>query len=137
SLSQTDGLLSGAVFQVGLDTLAFTAVDSSGNPAVCLVAIEVQGLPDLNVTSLPALGCLNDTVTVTATAIPGATYTWTFGDETLGDTDNTVVIPEFAEANEGTYTAVATINGCFIPSSSTTIDLASAPDAVDDTDIFV
>ncbi|MBV6443508.1 MAG: hypothetical protein EPGJADBJ_05279 [Saprospiraceae bacterium] len=137
TLSQTDGLLSGAVFPVGLDTLAFTALDSSGNTTVCLVAIDVQGLPDLNVTSMPALGCLNDSVTVTATPIPGATYTWTFGDETLDDTGNTIVIPEFAEANEGTYTAVATINGCFIPSSSTTIGLATAPDAVDDTDIFV
>ncbi|HRI58266.1 MAG TPA: HYR domain-containing protein [Saprospiraceae bacterium] len=137
SLLQTDGLASGAAFPVGLDTLAFTAVDSSGNSAVCLVAIEVQALPALVVTSSPAFGCRNEPVTVTATAIPGATYTWTFGDQTLGDTDNTVTISEFGSANVGTYTAMANVNGCILQSSSVTVAFATAPDAVDDTDIFI
>jgi len=136
SFLQTDGLSSGAIFPIGLDTLAYTALDSSGNSAVCLIAIEVQGLPALTVTSSPALGCLNEPVTVTATSIPGATYTWTLNQQPLTDTDNSISIPQFASVNEGTYTVVANINGCITQPASVTVDLASTPDAVDDTDIF-
>ena len=133
----TDGLPSGSGFPVGLDTLIYTALDSSGNSAICMIAIEVQGLPALNVISSPALGCLNQPVTVTAEDIPGAVYTWTFNNQTLNDTDNSILIPQFASANEGTYTVFANVNGCQTPSSSTTIQLATAPDAIDDTDIFL
>lgn len=137
SMLQTDGLLSGAAFAVGLDTLAFTALDSSGNTAVCLVAIEVQALPALDAVSSPTLGCLNQPVTITATSIPGATYTWTYNQQPLSDTDNSILISEFASANEGTYTVSALVNGCPTASSSVTVTLASAPDAVDDTDLFI
>lgn len=136
SLLQTDGAASGAVFPIGLDTLAFTAVDSSGNTAVCLVAIEVQDFPALVLTSSPALGCLNQPVTITATDIPGASYSWTFNQQPLADTDNTVQVLQFASANEGTYAASALVNGCPIPAASISVTLASEPDAVDDTDIF-
>ena len=136
SLLQTGGSSTGAVFPVGLDTLVFTALDSSGNMAVCLIAIEVLALPALDVVSSPVLGCLNQPVTITAALIAGATYTWTYNQQPLPDTDNNVLISQFASANEGTYTVSANVNGCLTAPSSVTVALASAPDAIDDTDIF-
>ena len=136
SYTQTAGMAPGSVMAIGLDTLIFTAVDSSGNTTPCSVAIEVQGFPELILTAVPQLGCLNDTVIITATSLPGATYTWT-GPQGQFPTTNQILIPSFAEANEGVYTASATINGCQIPAGSVTVNLASAPDAVDDTGLFI
>jgi gliding motility-associated-like protein len=136
SYTQTAGMAPGSIMAIGLDTLVFTAVDSSGNSTPCSIAVEVQGFPELILTAVPQLGCLNDTVIITATPLPGATYTWT-GPQGQFPTTNQILIPSFAEANEGVYSASATINGCQIPAGSVTVNLASAPDAVDDTGFFI
>ncbi len=136
SLFQSAGLPPG-IFPIGLNTLTFVAQDASGNTALCAVVVEVQALPPLNAVSSPRFGCLNDPVTITATPIPGATYIWMLGNQTLSDTDNSIFIPEFASANEGTYTVVANVNGCLTQASTVTVMLASEPDALDDADIFV
>jgi gliding motility-associated-like protein len=131
SLAQTAGLPPGA-FPVGTQTLTFYAADASGNTAQCSVTVEVQGIPALTVTSQPTLGCLNEPVTITATPIAGATYTWTKDQQPLSDTDNTISITEFFAANEGVYTVFANVNGCVTPLATITMDLATAPDAVED-----
>jgi gliding motility-associated-like protein len=136
SYEQTTGLPPG-VFPIGIDTLTFIAQDASGNTTTCIFVIEVQGLPALNAVSSPRFGCLNEPVTITATPIAGATYTWMFGNQTLSDTDNSIFISEFAAANEGTYTVVANVGGCTTQPSSVTVTLAQEPDAVEDTDISV
>lgn len=136
SFGQTAGQAAGEVFPPGLDSLLFVAVDFSGNSMECVVVIEVLDLPALVLTSAPDLGCLNDTVIITATPIAGATYTWT-GPQGQFPTTNQVLIPSFATANEGTYTASASINGCEVPAGTITLDLATAPDAVDDTDFVI
>ncbi len=137
SILQSDGALTGSAFPIGTDTLRFTAIDSSGNSAICAVVIEVQALPALDLTAEPQLGCLNGPVTLTAVSIPGAVYTWTLNQQTLQETSNVLFIDEFASVNEGVYTVSANVNGCITEPSSTTMALATAPDALDDTDLFL
>ncbi|MBX2892773.1 MAG: HYR domain-containing protein [Saprospiraceae bacterium] len=136
SFMQTSGPLSGATFLPGLTTITYIAVDSSGNTSICNINIEVLGLPALSVMSQPTFGCLNQPVTITATAIAGATYTWTLNNQPLNTTGNTHIVQSFASANEGVYSVSAIVNGCTIPASSTTVMLAKMPDAIDDTNIF-
>lgn len=139
TLFESDGLPPGAIFPVGTETLVFLARDVSGNTSLCEVAIEVQGLPALNPVAFPQLGCLNDTVTVTATAIAGAVYTWNFTPSnppgpqvTLPSTTNTYFIGSFASANEGTYTVSAIVNGCPVPPGSVNLVMTQSPVANED-----
>jgi hypothetical protein len=65
----------GDQFPVGSTTVTYTATDLLGNSATCSFAVVVHA-PVLNgwVTMSPAIACLGDTITLTAT--PGYTYLW-------------------------------------------------------------
>lgn len=136
SYAQTAGGLPGEVFSIGTDTLTFVAVDSSGNSAECVVIIDVQDLAPLNVFSNPTLGCVNQDVILTSDSIPGATYIWTGPQAPYPDTYQ-ITVTGFGTNTEGLYTVQANINGCLTPLDSVTLELASAPDAIDDTDIYI
>lgn len=136
SLLQSAGGSSGGVFPVGADTLTFIATDSSGNTAQCAVIINVQALESLHAASSPALGCVNQNVTLTADSVAGAVYTWT-GPQGPYPNAHQIVVTGFGTNAEGLYTVSATVNGCPTPVDSVTLELATAPDAIDDTNISV
>ena len=147
TLYESDGLLPGEVFPIGTTTLVFQALDISGNTAQCVVDIEVQALPALDPVASPGLGCISDPVTITAAAIPGATYVWTFVPSappgpsvTLPSTSNTHLINGnngFGTEHIGVYTVNASVNGCPAPSGSVLLEPATPPTAnVDDIVVF-
>ncbi|MCB9306337.1 MAG: HYR domain-containing protein [Lewinellaceae bacterium] len=136
SFTQIGGGLAGGVFPIGTDTISYEAIDSSGNTMMCSVVITVQGLTPLNAFSNPALGCVNQSVTLTADSIPGANYIWS-GPQGPYANDNQIVVTGFGTNTEGLYTVFAEVNGCPTPLDSVTLELATAPDAIDDTNIFI
>ncbi|MBP6826347.1 MAG: gliding motility-associated C-terminal domain-containing protein, partial [Saprospiraceae bacterium] len=81
-------------------------------------------------------GCVNQTVTLSADSIPGAVYIWT-GPQSQYPATPTIVISGVGTNTTGLYTVSATINGCLTPLDSVTLTLATAPDAIDDTDISI
>lgn len=136
SFVQSAGGISGGIFPIGSDTLMYIATDSSGNTAQCVVVIQVQGLEPLNAMSNPSLGCVNQSVTLSAASIPGATYVWT-GPQAPYPSTNQIVVTGFGTNTSGLYTVTANVNGCLTPLDSVTLQLATAPDAIDDTDISI
>ncbi|MDO8366939.1 MAG: HYR domain-containing protein, partial [Saprospiraceae bacterium] len=123
------GLPTGSLFPLGFNNLLFRAVDSSGNLSQCAVFIEVVGLPALDPQVDPSPACTGEVVTVTASNIPGATYTW-IGPVT--STTNIVTINGLSVQNDGQYIVTANVNGCNTPPDTATVVLVLAPEAEND-----
>lgn len=124
-----EGQASGTVFPIGFNNLIFRAVDSSGNLSQCAIFIEVAELPGVDPVVSPVPGCSGDTVTITATNIPGATYTWT---GPVGSTTNVVTINGLSAQNDGQYIVSANINGCSTAADTATVFLTETPMAEND-----
>ncbi|HPI06151.1 MAG TPA: HYR domain-containing protein [Saprospiraceae bacterium] len=132
TVQQIDGLLTGASFPVGRDTLVFTATDGSGSSAQCSVIIEVLPIRPLDPTADPNPGCAGDMVVLTVPTIAGATYSWT-GPQGFTASTSQVTIQQLTPANAGNYIVTANINGCITPADTVLVQLAIQPNAVDDT----
>jgi len=129
---QIAGPVSGAIFEIGRDTLTFQATDASGASAQCSVIIEVLPLRPLEPTADPNPGCAGETVVLSVPLIVGATYTWT-GPQGFTASTNSVTIPSLTTSNAGAYFVQAVINGCTTPLDTIVVQIAVQPDAVDDT----
>lgn len=90
------------------------------------INVAITGTP-----AAPTVGndgplCEGDNLNLTASAVAGATYAWTgpntFSSTLQNPTRNTVVL-----ADSGTYSVVATINGCPGPAGSTTVVINGIP----------
>ncbi len=80
SMSQTDltGLTSGMSFPVGITTLEYTAVDTSGNTAVCNFNIEILDFPAPAVIAEDTISlCDQNSVVLSADAISSGSGLWT------------------------------------------------------------
>jgi len=129
TVTQLPGLPSGAPFPIGFNELVFSAVDSSGNMSQCAVFIEVVGLADPAPVVNPIPGCVGDEVIITATNIPGATYTWV-GPVT--STTNVVTIGSLSAQNDGVYIVTANVNGCNSASDTAIVYMTLLPMAEND-----
>ncbi len=129
TVTQLPGLPSGAPFSIGFNELVFSAVDSSGNMSQCAVFIEVVGLADPAPVVNPIPGCVGDEVIITATNIPGATYTWV-GPVT--STTNIVTIGSLSAQNDGVYIVTANVNGCNSASDTAIVYMTVLPMAEND-----
>jgi gliding motility-associated-like protein len=83
----------------------------------------------INVTPAPVAGnngpvCSGTTLNLTASTIQGATYSWT-GPNGFTSNQQNPSIPNATAADSGTYTVVATLNGC--PSAPATTRVAISP----------
>ena len=127
-VEQTDGTLSGQVFQPGSSVLTFKATDESGNSTTCSVSITVEGLPAPTITIEKPIGCPGESVEIMTINIPGATYLWKKEPSTvLTDTDNVIEVTE-----TGTYSVQISVGTCQTQPVSTSYTVAQKPDAVDD-----
>ena len=61
-----------------------------------------------------------DTISLTASTVPGATYAWT-GPNGFSSTDQNPTIPNATFAMFGTYSVTATVNGCVSPAGTTQV----------------
>ncbi len=125
------GLSSGEVFPAGVTTLVFKAFDESDNITTCSFNIVVQALVGLTPTVDPNPGCPGEVVTLTVPDIPGATYTWT-GPQQSYPNSPVITLISLQQGNTGTYSVVASLNGCTTPPGFAEVQMASKPDAVND-----
>lgn len=80
SMSQTDlsGLSSGVNFPIGITTIEYTAIDSSGNTQVCSFNVEVLDFPSPANIAIDTIYLCNETSTiVSADAITSGSGLWT------------------------------------------------------------
>ena len=129
TVTQLPGLPSGSQFPIGFNEVIFSAVDSSGNMSQCAVFIEVVGLAELTPVVNLVPGCAGDEVIITATNIPGATYTWT-GPVT--STTNVLTIGSLSAQNDGPYTVTANVNGCNTETDTAIVYMTVLPMAEND-----
>lgn len=124
NLVQTDvsGLSSGSTFPVGITTLEYTAIDSSGNMASCTFNVEILPFADPAIIVEDTLGlCNQSSALVEAEAITNGTGQWTVLSGT-GTFNN-----EFAYAtgvngiSSGTNVYVWTVSSTSCGSSSDTL----------------
>ena len=123
------GLPTGSLFPIGFNDLVFRAADSSGNLSQCAVFIEVVALAALTSIVDPTPGCAGDNLTITATDIPGATYTW-IGPVTSAT--NVVTINGLSAQNDGPYIVTANVNGCSTLPDTAMVFMTVAPSAEND-----
>lgn len=69
--------------------------------------------------------CVGSDIQLTATTVPGATYTWS--GPSFSSTDQNPLIQTGTLANAGTYTVYATANGCNSGTSNTTVSVVNGP----------
>lgn len=69
--------------------------------------------------------CVGSDIQLTASAVPGATYTWS--GPSFSSTDRNPLIQTGTLANAGSYTVYAIANGCNSGTSSTTVSVVNGP----------
>ena len=86
----------------------------------------VNPLPPAPIAGSNSPVCVGDTLFLTASYIPGATYLWT---DLIGftSTDENPIVPNVTLLAGSTYTVVATVNGCTGPSSQITVVVTPRP----------
>ena len=121
----TSTLANGAVVQVVLGSNATPC--ATGSPATSnTIQITVNPIP-----SAPAAGnggavCVGGTISLTANAIAGATYSWT-GPNGFTSTSQNPSITGATTTMAGTYSVIATVNGCTSPAATTTVTVNAIP----------
>jgi len=134
-LVQTLGLGSGDMFATGSYELKFRATDSAGNPSECVVNVNITDVPAPAPFADPNPGCKNESITITATDVPGAVYSWKMlPGLSLGETGNTYMIDSLKASNAGKYTVSYTLNGC--ASSVDTVDVQFVAPPVPESDMY-
>jgi hypothetical protein len=129
------GPASGTVFQLGFNQLMFTAQDSSGNSADCVVFVQVVEIAGLNPVVSPLPGCAGDTITLTASNIAGAIYTWT--GPVSNSTTNVLTINGLSSQNDGQYIVSALVNGCPAAPDTAEVFLVQQPMTENDLDYSI
>jgi len=96
----------------GLKTVTLSATGEGGCTVTAVKQLAVGIKPQLpQVTIDKAVFCVNDTVRLAATSVPGLTYSWTGPDDFHSDS-SVAVIPVKGNAVSGTYKLVTGSFGC-------------------------
>jgi gliding motility-associated-like protein len=96
-----------------------------------MLTLQVKNRPQTPVVSSNTPVCENDTLTLTSTAVAGATYAWT-GPNGFTSTEVSPVLTNVSTAASGTYLLTITVNECASPQGIVTITVNAAPKAGDD-----
>ncbi len=131
-VTQASGQATASVFYIGTHNLSFLAKDDAGNTTMCAVKIEVLPLYPLDPQVSDKIACKGDEVTLSATVIPGAIYSWAGPLQSYPDNNN-ILIPSIDSTLTGIYTVYATVHGCLTPLDSALVRIGRQPKAFDDT----
>ncbi len=104
------------------------AVIDACNSAIATTNVIVRPVPASPLASSNSPVCVGQPINLTATTVPGATYTWT-GPNGYSSSLQNPSIPVAAEADSGLYSVAATISGCTSPVASTTVVVVPLPPA--------
>ena len=133
---QESGFISGSTFDVGMHMVSFKAKDDAGNTTMCSVQIQVLPLMPLNPVVSDVIACKGDEITLSATVVPGATYSWT-GPKPPYPDDNSLLITDLDASLTGFYAVFANVNGCLTPLDSARVRIGQLPVVEDDLDYEV
>ena len=123
---------SGTIIITGLPAATYDAITTSLNGCTSLPYGPVV-LSNPSAPSAPVAGgntpiCEGGTINLTASTIPGATYSWSGPGSFSSTTQNPVISPATILAS-GTYFVTATVNGCTSPAGTVTIVVNAIPAA--------
>jgi len=97
-----------------------------GSPAISdAVALTVNPVPTAGASSNSPL-CSGSTLNLTGTTDIGAGFSWT-GPNSFASTDQNPSILNVTTAATGTYTFIATLNGCSSLSATTVVSISATP----------
>ncbi len=108
---------SGTTGTIRVTTPSGIAVSSGIFTVIPVPAAPVAG----NNSPVTAGGSIN----LTASAVAGATYSWT-GPNGFTSSQQNPIVTNATQANSGTYTVVATVNGCASSGASTTVSVTAS-----------
>lgn len=91
--------------------------------------LVVNPLPDAPIVSNNGPVCPGEDIELSADAIPGASYQWQ-GPGGFTSVGATVLLPKIDGADAGSYTVMATVNGCQSTPASTLVALKDVPEAL-------
>ena len=87
----------------------------------------IKPLPPAPVAGDNGPACEGGTLILSASDIPGATYRWTGPDGFVSNVQNPLVSNDVTAAMAGTYSVIATVNGCDGPAGTITVDVNIHP----------
>lgn len=109
----------------GSPTVSLTVTNACGS-ATGNANLAVGTLPPVPVVSSNSPVCQGQTLSLSATPIPGVTYNWT-GPNGFSSNQSTATITNVTAANAGTYTVVAVSGGCAGPPATVQVQVVMAP----------
>jgi len=110
---------------IGSTTYDLTMTDACNNTATASITIEVRPVPTATASSNSPL-CSGSAINLFGSSDIGNSYTWT-GPNGYSSTDQNPVIPNASLSSGGTYSFVASLNGCSSSANTTTVDINPVP----------
>jgi len=126
TVQQIGGAVSGSRFPVGFSFLLFEATASDGSTSQCQLSIGVEAVPSLEISAVDTTVCNGESVTLEASAIRGADYSWT-GPNGFTATDSIITLNNITVAQAGTYTVTALTEGGCTQTDSISVVVDSDP----------
>jgi gliding motility-associated-like protein len=119
STVQNPTIASAALSNAGTYSLQITVGGCSSTVAGTTNVI-VNPTPTAATASSNSPVCQNAAINLSATTIPGATYSWT-GPNSFSSTDQNPIIPNAQSVNAGSYSVTTIVNGCSSSANSTSV----------------
>ena len=110
----------------GSPTLSVTVTNACGN-ATANANLAIGTLPPLPVIASNSPVCAGQTLSLSATPIPGVTFQWTNPQGTVISNAASVTIPNITAGNAGVYSVVAISSGCSGPAATVNVQVIAAP----------
>lgn len=92
------------------------------------VTINFNAAPSVPVINGDSAYCSSDAIELQVNDIPDAVFEWT-GPNDFSSNNQNIIIPNASEANTGTYTVTATLNGCET-TSSINVEVNAGPEFI-------
>lgn len=106
-------------------TISLTVTNACGS-ATDVTTLGVGTLPPLPVVASNSPVCAGQTLSLSASPLPGITYQWS-GPNGFNSNQTSVTIPGVTAANAGSYTVVAVSGGCQGPPATVNVQVVPAP----------
>lgn len=125
SISQNPTIASAALTDAGTYVLTIT-VNGCSNLSPVSTNVVVNPIPSAPSAGSNAPICQNQNLQLTASTISGASYSWT-GPNGFTSTGQNPVIAGIQSSGAGTYSVIATVNGCSSVAGTTSVSVNPAP----------
>ncbi|MEI8203083.1 MAG: GEVED domain-containing protein, partial [Bacteroidota bacterium] len=127
TVASNNWTVSGISALVGGDLIKATATSSSGCVSSFSSIVTVTALPAVPTAGNNGLVNQGTTLSLTASTISGATYSWTGPYGFTSTSQNPTVSTSATTAMAGTYNVTATVNGCSGSAGSTNVIVTNIP----------